>query len=159
MAKAKVTSRFQILSLLENFIDSATAKDLGQTVVSEARDNISQGLSPVRGYGRFQAYKNRKSYPGDLKSARPVNLKLSGDMLRGFGFRVSGKDAVVVGMVGGSSFDKEKAAYHQAGTPTMAQRKIVPDEGEEWSVSIMRKIRDVYGKRLENLIRQANKKG
>ncbi len=158
MAKVKVTVKFKILELIDNFVDNTTAKALGETVTDEALDNISQGLSPVRGQGRFEKYKDRTKYPGDLKEARPVNLNLTGDMLRGYGYRLTEKDTIEVGMVRGSQFDKEKAQFHQDGTANMAQRKIVPDAGEEWSVSIMRKIRDVYGKRLADLIRQSNKK-
>lgn len=159
MAKVKVTSKFKILEVIDRFVDNTTANALGKTVATEAKDNIASGLSPVRGYGRFEKYKDRKSYPGDLKEARPVNLWLTGDMLRGYWYRISGKkDTIEVGMVNGSARDKKIAGYHQEGTPNMAQRKIVPGPGEEWSVSIMRKIRDVYSQRLSNLIRQANKK-
>jgi hypothetical protein len=164
MAKVKVTSRFKILELLDSFVDNATANDLGKTIVTEAKQNISEGLSPVRGYGRFERYKNPEKYPlglppGLKKNQRPVNLDLTGEMLAGYDYRLSHKkDTIEVGMVSGSAFAKEKAQYHNEGTPNMAQRKIVPDEGEEWSVSIMRKIRDLYSRRLEFLIRQANKK-
>ena len=120
---------------------------------------IGEGQSPVRGYGRYTRYKDRKSYPGDLKPARPVNLELTGEMLQGYDFKISNKpDTIEVGMVRGSAFAKEKAGYHQTGTSVMAQRKLVPGDNEEWAVSIMRRIRDIYGKRLEFLIRQSNKK-
>lgn len=158
MAKVKVTSKFQILELIDKFVDGTTANALGKTVAEEALENISQGLSPVRGYGRFEAYKDRKKYPGDLKPARPVNLWLSGAMLKAYWYRLGRqKDSIEVGMVRGSASDIEKAQHHQDGTEHMAQRKIVPGEGEEWSVSIMRAIREVYSKRLSDLIRQSNK--
>ncbi len=158
MARVKVTTRFKILELIDKFVDGATANAIGQTVVKEAKQNIAEGLSPVRGYGRFERYKDRKKYPGDLKPSRPVNLELTGEMLEGYDYRVTSNDTIEVGMVKGSAFAKEKAAHHNAGTPYMAQRKIIPGDGEEWSVTIMRAIRDIYGKRLENLIRQGNKK-
>ncbi len=157
MAKIKVTTRFQILELIDGFVNNTTANAIGKTVVDEAKQNISEGLSPVRGYGRFERYKDRTRYPGKLKPARPVNLELSGDMLKGYDYRITTDDTIEVGMVGGSAFDKEKAQYHNDGTPNMAQRKLVPGDGEEWSVSIMRSIRDLYGKRLEEIIRQSNK--
>lgn len=158
MAKVKVKTKFEILSLIDKFVDNATANTLGETIVEEAKDNIASGLSPVRGYGRFERYKNRKKYPGDLKSARPVNLNLTGAMLRAFGYRIGReKDTIEVGMIRGSASDLAKAKAHQEGTEHMAQRRMVPGEGEEWTVSIMRKIRNVYSKRLANLIRQSNK--
>lgn len=157
MAKVRITSKWDIIPLVNNLVDQTTATTLGDAIVGEAKELIRNGISPVRGHGRFAAYKDRKKYPGDLKSARPVNLFLTGDMLRGFGFKLGAKNTVEVGMVNGSSFAKEKAEAHNAGTRHMAQRRFVPGPKEEWAVSIMRKIRDVYEKRLGFLIRQANK--
>lgn len=163
MAKVKVTSRFKILEIIDSFVDNTTANAIGRTIAEEAKQNISEGLSPVRGYGRFERYKDPKKYPGQLppalkKNQRPVNLWLTGEMLKGYWYKISAKpNTIEVGMVQGSAFAKEKAGYHQDGTPNMAQRKLVPSEDEEWSVSIMRKIRDLYGKRLQDLIRQSNK--
>ena len=158
MAKIKVTARFAILELIDRFIDNATANDIGRTVVTEAKRMIAEGQSPVRGYGRFERYKDRTKYPGKLKDARPVNLYLSGDMLKAFGHRISGKDAIEVGMVKGSELQNDKATGHHTGDGYPVQRRFIPGEGEEFAVSIMRAIRDIYGKRLASLIRKSNKK-
>jgi hypothetical protein len=158
MAKVKTTAKFDILELVKGFMNSRTQDEVGNAVVDEAKKLISEGQSPVRGYGRFERYKDRTKYPGSLKSARPVNLYLTGEMLAGFSFRKRADGVVEAGMVKGSSDRKEIAAYHNEGTPNMAQRRIVPGEGEEWTISIMRKIRDVYEKRLSEVIRQSNKK-
>ncbi len=163
MAKVKVTVKFQILELIDRFVDDTTANSIGTTIAEEAKQNISEGLSPVRGYGRFEKYKNPKQYPGQLtgslaKNQRPVNLFLTGEMLKGYWYKLSGKkDTIEVGMTRGTAFANEKAKYHQEGTENMAQRKIIPSDGEEWSISIMRKLRDLYSKRLADLIRQSNK--
>lgn len=158
MAKVKVTTKFKITELVDGFMDNTTSNILGKTIVEEALDNIAQGISPVRGYGRFERYKDRKKYPGDRKPARPVNLWLSGAMLRAYWYRLGRqKNSIEVGIVRGSLSEKNKASYHNEGTEHMAQRKITPGEGEEWSVTIMRAIRDVYSNRLANLIRQSNK--
>lgn len=117
---------------------------------------IASGQSPVAGYGRFEQYKDRVKYPGDLKPARPVNLKLNGDMLDNYDYDVQGDGTVRVGMVGGDTKAREIATYHNDGTPNMAQRKIVPGRGETWATSIMRAISDAYSKRLAKLIRQSN---
>ena len=160
MPKVKVTAKFQILELIDRFIDGTTANSIGNAVVDEARNLIASGISPVRGHGRFERYKDRTKYPGNRKSVRPVNLYLSGDMLdTGFGFRRTERDSIEVGMVKGSSHVKEIAGYHHDGTEKMAQRRFIPGDDEEWSVSIMRRIRDIYGERLAKLIRQSNKKG
>lgn len=159
MAQVKVTTKWKILEVVDRFFDNATATSIGKTVSDEAKRMISEGQSPVRGYGRFEKYANKDSYPGDRKPARPVNLDLTGKMLKGYGHQVSSKkNTVEVGMVRGDNTDKEIAGYHQEGTDKMAQRRMVPGEGEEWAVSIMRSISDTWSKRLADLIRQSNKK-
>ena len=162
MARIKVTSRFAILELIDRFVDNTTANDIGRTVVDESKRMISEGQSPVRGIGRFIGYSESyktwiKGAKGD-KKVRPVNLNLSGDMLAAFGFRISKKDTIEVGIIKGAEFQKEKAGYHQTGNGKMPARPIVPSDNEEFAISVMRKIRDIYGNRLAFLIRQSNKK-
>lgn len=156
MSKVTVTSNWKIIELVDRFIDSRTQDRLGETVVDAAKQMISEGQSPVQGYGRFERYKDRTKYPGGRKDARPVNLYLSGDMLGDFDYKKT-DDGVAVGMVRGVK-TKEIAGYHQDGTPNMAQRRFVPGDGEEWAITIMRKIADVWGKRFADLIRQSNRK-
>lgn len=158
MSTVKVTSRFKILEVLDRFVDNALANDLGRTIVKESLQNISEGQSPVSGHGRFERYKNRQSYPGKLKAHRPVNLNLTGEMLGGYGYRIRSDHVIEVGMVSGSQQRKEVATYHNTGTDKMAMRRFIPQRDEQFTVRIMRKIRDLYGKRLEKLIRQSNKK-
>jgi hypothetical protein len=204
MAKVKVTARFQILEFIDRFVDGATANAIGKTVVTEAKAMIAEGQSPVRGHGRFEAYKAqgrataiekerkaavkgtsakslerfaanakasaasaaaKKGYPWSAmgkypdKKVRPVNLELSGEMLDALTFRVlPSKNAIEVGIIGGSADVKERAKAHHDGTKDMARRRFIPGEGEEFAVSIMRAIRELYGKRLAYLIGRSNKK-
>lgn len=159
MAKVKITARFQILELIDRFIDGSTANAIGRAIVDEAKTMISEGVSPVRGHGRFERYKDRKKYPGKLKSARPVNLNLTGEMLKGYSFRpVLSNQSLLVGMVKGSVGRKDIAEFHNAGTEHMAMRRFIPQDDEEFAVRIMRKIRDLYGERLRKLISQSNNK-
>lgn len=158
MAQVKVTTRFKIIDFIDRFMDGTTVSAIGDTIVDTAKEMISEGQSPVRGHGRFARYKDRTKYPGDLKPARPVNLNLTGEMLKGFGFKYIGNDTIQVGMISGSSDRKEVARYHNSGTDNMAMRRFIPQDGEEWAISIMREIRDVYGKRLATLVKASNKK-
>ncbi len=202
MAKVKVTTRFKLLDFIDKFVDNATANDIGQAVVDEAKRMVSEGQSPVRGQGRFEAYKAQaritaakkvsraeakghdkhsverfaakqkfavaemnaqKGYPYSVmkdypdKQVRPVNLELSHDMMNGYGFELVNPTTIKVGHVNGPAKSKEIAGYHNEGTKKMARRATVPQPGEEWAVSIMRIIRDRYGARLAQLIRQSNK--
>ncbi len=159
MPKVKTKAIFEFFDAIEKFVTPGFAEEVGSAVVSEARELIAAGISPVRGEGRFERYKDRKKYPGKLKDARPVNLYLSGEMLDdGFGFRQKGEKSIEVGMVKGSEERKKIASYHMDGTPTMAARPFVPQEGQEWAVSIMRKIADLFQKRLQELLFASNKK-
>ena len=158
MAKTKVTVKFELLEIIDGFMDGSTKAALGNAIVDAAKELIAGGQSPVRGYGRFERYKDAKKYPGKLKDQRPVNLYLTGKMIAGYGWRNKSNTSIEVGMTKGSSKDKEIAGYHNDGTDVMAQRKIVPADDEEWNVSIMNNIRDLYSNRLASLIRQSNKK-
>lgn len=109
--------------------------------------------------GKFEARRERFAPGlGVGKQVRPVNLHLTGEMLEGYSFRVKGKDVIEVGIIHGSAERKEIAGYHQSGTENMPRRPLVPGEGEEFAVSVMRRIRDLYGKRLADVIRRANSK-
>lgn len=158
MATAKVTVKFKILEILENqlIVDSTTADKVGSTVVAEAKKMISQGLSPVRGEKRFEKYKNKEKYPGKKKPATPVNLELTGDMLKGYGYRRGKNNAVEIGMVSPTGNRDKVARYHNEGTPKMAARPITPQKGQEYAVSIMQAIRDIFDTRLSKMIRQSN---
>lgn len=157
MAKVTSTAKFKILEFIDQFMDGTTANAMGRDIVDSAKQMIASGQSPVRGGGRFARYKNRKKYPGDKKEAAPVNLYLTGDMLAEYGF-IAKNDSLFVGFNNGGK-QAEIAGYHNSGTDNMAKRQIVPNEGDEWAVTIMRTIRDNYSKRLEFLIKQSNTKG
>ena len=157
MAKVKVKASWAIVSLVPKAFDPKTKQELGDVVVQEAKNMISQGTSPVRGRRRFDAYKNRKDYPGDLKSARPVNLYLSGKMLSFYGWKNSGKNGIKVGVSGAPQKVMKYSEAHNNGTDNMPMRQHTPKDGEELAVTIMRKIRDTFKKRLSLLIRQSNK--
>lgn len=164
MATVKVTTKFQILDFIDRFVDGTTGNAIGSAVVKECRKMIAEGQSPVRGHKRFGKYKDRKKYPGKRKAARPVNLYMTGEMLdKGFGFRFKkggqrSGGTIEVGMIKGSEERKEIAGYHHDGTPNMVQRRFVPGSGEHFAVSVMRVIRDLYGKRLTQIIAMSNKK-
>lgn len=158
MAKVTVKAKFDILSLLDRFVDARTTNEMGRAVVDEAKALIATGQSPVQGYGRFEAYKDRTKYPGKLKDARPVNLFLSGDMLDAYDYRAGKRDSIDVGVIKGSPAVRERAQAHNDGEGHLPQRRIVPGQGEKWAVSIMRRISDVWSRRLGELIRQSNKK-
>jgi hypothetical protein len=127
----------------------AVGRRVAKLIIDEMKKSLSRGVSPVRGVRRFPRYKDPMNYPGDQKSRLPVNLKLSGDMLDSLApvFRGSrmwieiGKDQT------------DKASAHQEGTPHMAARRFMPtNEGEEFTVTIQRSVRNLYARILSDII-------
>lgn len=164
MAKVKTRAKFEIIELIDRFIDKRTAEEIGNTLVKEAKQLVSEGTSPVRGHGRFARYKDRDKYPlGNEtaqalgKKARPVNLTLTGEMLAGLSFKQTSKAALEWGFTKLTGKKKKIAEYHTSGTDHMAMRRVVPQEGEEFAVTIMRRLRDIYAKRLADLARISNR--
>jgi len=156
MAKTRTKVYFSISTLIQSFTTDAVAREIGESVREEARSLISRGQSPVRGERRFAQYKNRETYPGKLKPAVPVNLELSGDMLNSLAFQRRG-DTVDFGFLAGTPRDvMARAQAHQEGTDKMAARPMIPAAGQEWAVSIVRKLKDVYSRRLQDIIKKSN---
>lgn len=158
MAKVKVTTRFRIHELINRFVDGHTANRIGSAIVKEMKQSISQGISPVRGHTRFERYKDRTKYPGKIKPARPVNLNLSGKLVAALGFRQKTPNSLEVGVTEGTQRERDLARLHNAGTEHMAMRRIIPQDGEEFTVRIMRVVRELFGQRLHQLIKRANEK-
>lgn len=73
MATVKVTSKFQILDLIDQFVDGTTASALGETIVNSAKELIASGQSPVDGYGRFEGYS--ASYQAEIKGNQKARVK------------------------------------------------------------------------------------
>lgn len=79
---------------------------------------IQAGTSPVDGYGRFVQYKDRESYPADVKSSTPVNLTLSGQMLSYYkAFVRSVGGSLFIGILSEAPTDvKDRARGNNLGT-------------------------------------------
>lgn len=168
MAKAKVRTEFN--SLLgafrkKLFINRRFQKDLGETIVEAIKDATDSGLSPVKGRGRFVAYsvqrneantqaEKKKLYPRNVlnkypsKRDRPVNLRLSGELMKSLSFRATTK-GVSVGHFNPNADIKEKFEAHNEGSkPNVPQRKYLPTKGDTFNATIMRKIKEAV---LSNL--------
>ena len=103
---------------------------------------IAKGISPVATQGRFKKYsesyiKAIKSgrYPG--KSRRPVNLFLTGEMIRSFFVQAKGRGFRI-------GFKDKKAWYHNDTGPGGKReyiRRLLPTiSGENFTKSIIRDI-------------------
>lgn len=126
---------------------------LGNLVVSEIKENIAKGISPVFKERRFEKYKDPSKYPGNRKKRRPVNMYLSGDMLEALKFRLGRGFSITFGWFGGG-LQTKKANNHNSGD-TVPKRRLIPDEkNERFNASITRVINDYYGRVLSDILKR-----
>lgn len=130
--------------LIEAVNSVRNLQELGAVAVKEMRLSLERGISPVRGERRFAAYSAsyteaiKKGWLEHEKKVRPVNLILSGRMLRSIEYKAQ-KGLLEVGIWDAEMV--ELAGYHQEGTPNMPQRKFIPDtQGEYLTVTIDRAL-------------------
>lgn len=142
----KVVIRHDSLnSLIESTKSAKNLSQLGEVAVKEMRLSLERGISPIRGERRLANYS--ESYSKAIKEGwlefkdkrvRPVNLLLSGNMLRAITHEAS-RGKLQVGI-----WDQamaELASYHQDGTDNMPARRFVPTEqGEQFTVTIDRAL-------------------
>lgn len=158
MSKVKVKSRFEINQLLGPEFGPEFQRQMGELIVKEIKNDLSKGNSPVRGERRFDPYKDKEKYPGDLKPSRPVNLELTGEMLANLTSKVvSGRSAVDVGFMNASEDVKKRAELHNKGGNGVPRRKFLPwEDGDELNVRITRAMIDLYKARLARLLKKSN---
>lgn len=140
-----------LINQLRRVVTSRRLKEeVAAQVIADMKESIAAGVSPVRGERRFVAYKNPEKYPGDRKSKRPVNLYLSGDMLAALRFYPTAGPSVSIGIKGQAGVI---ARAHNDGTSTIPRRHFMPtDKGDEFSVTITRRIRDLYARAISDIL-------
>ncbi len=158
MSKVKVSVKFDMIEALDGLLDAKTVDALGSAFHEKVQGMLDQGISPVRGQRRLERYKNPESYPGNKKPKRPVNLSLSGQMRSHMDYKQKDAQTIEYGFLSGTPNEiLELAGYHQDGTPNMAARPLVPTKAEEWAVSIVRTLKEIYSLRLDSIIKKSNR--
>lgn len=161
MAKTNVKTKFQIQEFLNDLLSPASKHEIGKRVVTQCKQMIASGQSPVRGHGRFDGYSDsyqEQIKDGDLdnKTVRPVNLKQTGRMLYQFTYDLR-EQGIAVGFVDADPEVVAIARKHQKGEGRMPARRMIPEGQEEWAVSVMQIIKKVYSERLNAIIKRSNK--
>lgn len=149
----------QIAAKLRKIHDPAFLQQLQAEVVEgQIKKLIRAGRSPVEGFGRFPQYKDREKYPANKKAKTPVNLTLSGLMLKFFGIRKKSDRSITVGIFPEASNDlKVRARANNEGTENgIPARRFIPINGERFTVSVMRAIKNLYAKRVKELLSKKN---
>lgn len=151
MAKRKPRVRIDLRDATRDIkIFKKEAKEGGAEVLrEETLKSIRRGVSPVRGFGRFEPYSEtyktaikKKRYPGKRR-IRPINLTLTGEMLKSIFSKVK-KNSVIIG------FDNKLADIHNrlgAGKSKVVRRLLPTNEGEKFT----RKITSELSKRLTKI--------
>ncbi len=153
------------ISNVKKIVNSTMANKLGNSILRETKNLVGVGKSPVKGKGRFPAYaKQRKGsgYPDtpDIrrrfpsKKTRPVNLELSGKFLKALGFKKT-DGGIDFGWIDPSEDIKKLIDAHNNGlNKNVPQRKVIPNaDGEDYTASIRRLIKDIYLQRIRAIIR------
>ncbi len=165
MFKVKIKSnlRAEVLNRLKKTVDQRFVNDMQAEVVNgEIKRMIAAGVSPVRsveGGRRFKGYKNTEKYPAKKKAKRPVNLFLTGAML--LWYKATKISGVRLSLGIPTSAPKEIKVYAEAnnvgttnskGEVAIAARRIVPLAGETFAVSVIRKMKNLYARRIKHLL-------
>jgi len=128
-------------------------KDIHKNIGDYILGSIAAGLSPVEGFKSFQKYsqsylkaiKRTKGF-GFGKSRSPVNLNLSGQLIKSFK-AILKSDRINI------RFDNEKFVYHNnegAGKSKVKRRMLPTEQGEKFNKQITTSIRES----LERLIQK-----
>jgi len=156
--KIKTPNAVDVQAQLNKFVTPEFAEKVQQEVVNgQIKKLIQAGRSPVEGFGRFDKYKDVKSYPGKRKANRPVNLYLTGEML-GFyqAVRISGRKLLIGISPFASGPAKIKATANNLGTEKegggIVARRFVPVNDESFTISVIRKLKDLYARRLRDIL-------
>ena len=130
--------------------------ELRKVLKEEIVGSIERGVSPVKGFGRFPTYSSSYKdaidsgrYRQFSKRKRPVNLKLTGQLLKSFFVRIS-KRGIQLG------FDNKLADIHNnrgAGKSKTVRRMLPTQEGEDFNRSITIRIREVLSRVAKNIFK------
>lgn len=136
----KVTTTLRVSPELQRKLDAIgkqfdkpTAEKVGQTIVDNMLSLIASGSSPIKGKGKFPAYKNPDKYPGKLKPKSPVNLRLSGDFLDSLDYKVrerSGSNEIIISY---SAKESVKERGHREGANRQPSRPTLPERREKFA--------------------------
>lgn len=165
MFKVKVSSKFraQLTQKINKLVTEEFVESIQREVIEgEIKPLIAAGVSPVRSFEggrRFKGYKHPDRYPGKKKAKRPVSLWLTGQMLSFYkAKKVSGR-TLSMGIDSNAPKEvKDKAIANNLGTTNSAgevaivARRFVPIAGETYNISVVRKIKNLYAKRLKDLL-------
>lgn len=111
---------------------------VGQYLVDSMLDKIGEGMSPVKGNGKFPLLKKDYAEHEHGGERKPI-LDAHGDMLQALTYKIVG-NSLEIGI-----FDSDQAikSYNHNVGDTLPKRQFIPNEGETLKADIMRGIGDI----------------
>jgi hypothetical protein len=141
----------------KQMVNSAFVREVNEQVVEGViKPLIMAGRSPVKGWGRFEKYKDKDIYPAKQKPNRPVNLTLTGKMLKAYKTKKESNTSIRIGIVGTlvTQFVKDKAKGNNEGLRGIPARRFIPIGKESFTISVMRKLKDLFARRLNDIVKK-----
>lgn len=156
----KVLDKIQELS---EPVNQRTAREVAREVVDKMREVIASGKSPILGNGQFEPYRGQyrsriQKYgriDGYSKKLRPVNLTLSGkflESLKGSVQKVRSGYAAAIGFSDKKSQKMEQG--HREGANGQAERPVIPQSGEKFSLVIQNVYLDIINERIATIAKR-----
>ena len=132
---------------------AAIAKELKAEIVDIIVEQITSGLSPVKGQNRYPRYSEKYS---EIKGRKqPVDLVRSGDMLGNMRARITKKNSIIIEFP--DKEQRDKAEGHQFGANGLPIRKILPvGRGEVFKEKILDKIIRIAQKAINETVKKTN---
>jgi len=159
MFKITLTSnlRATLGQKIKNIVDDDFINKVNQEVVEGSiKPLIASGQSPVTSAEgrRFPKYKDGDKYPGKQKAKRPVNLYLSGLMLSFYKAAKVSSLRMRIGILPSAPLDvKVRAQANNEGTEKgIPTRRFIPLKGETYTISVMRKLKNLYAEKIKSLL-------
>lgn len=149
MARVKVNFDTKELKDKLKFYQKEALKEAKDYLQEEIPKEILGGRSPVKGFGRFPKYSplyleqiKSGKYAEYAKKKRPVNLKLTGELLKSFFVKVKSNGLEL-------GFDNELADIHNrkgAGKSKTVRRMLPTNQGESFNRSITNGLEELLVK-------------
>lgn len=140
-------------------VNKKVANKVGKRAISDMKKLIARGKSPIKGKGGFPAYKNPSRYPGGLKRARPVNLRLTGEFLRSLKVNIELNRRGYVSRIGffdPKSIKKEEG--HRKGANRQPKRPVIPNRKQTFVRDILENASEAYELAVEEALEKLAKK-
>lgn len=156
----KITKDLRALKEFLPNLKRSFNKEVSKELPVYIKSDISSGISPVKGRGRFQKYSDSyrrqidRYYSSFGKRKSPVNMKLSGQMLSTLKAFVSGGNVKV-------RISDELADIHNrrgAGRSKVVRRLLPTNNGETFNTKISQNIEDLLIKIVNNTVRVTNRR-